>query len=160
MWLQSSRPEIISMLGTQHYRQHWRRVSTLRAGKTNRVCSDLMFTSALRGWLVFVVFFTCFVCKPTACSLVWMPIVDWKEEGLEESGFVLRSTRLFPPPHFSEDMKGGCGPVRRVFTQSVLLYLLLCYSETRGGVSYIMHHSQWKSSRSLKLSQCFSFDAW
>lgn len=30
-------------------------------------------------------------------------------------------------------MKGGCGRVRRVSTQSVLLYLLLCYSETRGG---------------------------
>lgn len=54
------------MLGTQHYRQHWRRVSTLRAGKTNRVYSDLMFTSALRGWLVFVGFF-CVFCVQTDC---------------------------------------------------------------------------------------------
>lgn len=60
--LQSSRPGIISVLGTQHYRQHWRRVSTLRAGKTNCVCSDLMFTSAQRGCLVFLGFFLRVLC--------------------------------------------------------------------------------------------------
>lgn len=91
--LQSSRPGIISVLGTQHYRQHWRRVSTLRAGKTNRVCSDLMFTSAQRGCLVFLGFvFACFVCKPTACSLVWMPMWIGSRK-------VCKSQGLFSDPH-------------------------------------------------------------
>lgn len=139
MLLQSSRPGIISVLGTQHYRQHWRRVSTLRAGKTKRVCSDLMFTSAQRGCLVFLgFFFACFVCKATACSLVWMPM--WigsrkvcKSQGLFSDPHVCPPPLTFPLHAKTKDMKGGCGRVRRVSTQGVLLYLLLCYSETRGG---------------------------
>lgn len=135
MWLQSSRPEIISMLGTQHYRQHWRRVSTLRAGKTNRVCSDLMFTSALRGWLVFVGFFACFVCKPTACSLVWMPIVDWKEEGLEESGFVLRSTRLFPPSSLFQRHERRLWPGQTcLHSECFAIFVVVLQRDERGGL--------------------------
>lgn len=38
-------------------------------------------------------------------------------------------------------MKGGCGRVGRVFTQSVLLYLLLCYSETRRGGRGLLHNA-------------------
>lgn len=138
--LQSSRPGIISVLGTQHYRQHWRRASTLRAGKTNCVCSDLMFTSAQRGCLVFL---GCFFLRVLCANR--LPAVSCGCRcGLEagRSGRVRVCSRIHtsaPPPltfplHAkTKDMKGGCGRVRRVSTQSVLLYLLLCYSETRGG---------------------------
>lgn len=93
--LQSSCPEIISVLGTQHYRQQWRRVSTLRAAKTNRVCSDLTFDAGCFLW----VFFFCVFCVQTDLPAVpcgWRCVVEGGLSG--RAGVCSRIHTSVPPP--------------------------------------------------------------